>query len=125
MYPEIDIKKTGECISKLMKQKGITVKDVQQQLMLGSVQSVYHWLNGLSLPSVDNLYALSDMLNVSMDDLICGNRQNKKVQKTDILYLNSLLDAEIDFDKNNFNKKYRDIDRLQSYCNKIISIEVA
>ncbi len=59
-----------------MDERGLTVKDVQQYLHLGSVQSVYHWLNGLSMPTVDNLYALSYLFQVPVDDMICGNRRN-------------------------------------------------
>ena len=58
MIPIIDKKKTGINLRLMMDERGITVKDVQQYLGLGSVQSVYHWLNGLSMPTVDNLYAL-------------------------------------------------------------------
>ena len=52
----------------------LSVKDVQQYLGLGSVQSVYHWLNGISLPTVDNLYALSYLFKVPIDDMLCGTR---------------------------------------------------
>lgn len=74
MFPLIDKKKTGINLRKHMDKCGITVKDVQQYLGLGSVQSVYHWLNGISLPTVDNLYALSHLLRVTVDDLLCGTR---------------------------------------------------
>ena len=33
------------------------------------VQSVYHWLDGKAVPSVDNLYALSVLFNVKLDDI--------------------------------------------------------
>ena len=71
----MDKKKTGINLRLMMDERGFTVKDVQQYLGLGSVQSVYHWLNGLSLPTVDNLYALSYWFQVPVDDLICGNRR--------------------------------------------------
>lgn len=57
MFPTINLKETGTNLRKIMKERSITVKEVQQYLGLGSVQSVYHWLNGISLPSIDNLYA--------------------------------------------------------------------
>ena len=44
-----------------MDQHKLTVKAVQQFLGLGSAQSIYHWLNGISLPTIDNLYALSEL----------------------------------------------------------------
>ena len=74
MLPIIDKKKTGINLRLMMDERGLTVKDIQQYLKLGSVQSVYHWLNGLSMPTVDNLYALSYLFKVSVDDMLCGNR---------------------------------------------------
>lgn len=75
MLPVIDKKETGINLRLMMDERGLTVKDVQQYLKLGSVQSVYHWLNGISLPTIDNLYALSYLFQVPVDDMICGNRR--------------------------------------------------
>lgn len=74
MLPVINKKKTGINLRLMMDERGLTVKDIQQYLKLGSVQSVYHWLNGISLPTVDNLYALSYLFQVPVDDMLCGNR---------------------------------------------------
>lgn len=70
MYPTIDKVKTGIRLRELLKRKGITVKQVQKYLGLSCVQSVYHWLDGTTLPTLDNLYALSQLLGVSMDFMI-------------------------------------------------------
>lgn len=75
MFPTIDKKRTGIHLRRLMDERGLSVKDVQQYLGLGSVQSVYHWLNGLSMPTIDNLYALSELFQISVDDMLCGNRR--------------------------------------------------
>lgn len=74
MFPVIDKRETGIHLRRIMDEQGFTVKDVQEYLGLGSVQSVYHWLNGLSMPTVDNLYALSHLFQMPVDDMICGNR---------------------------------------------------
>ena len=58
-----------------MRLRGITVQDVKVHLSLGCVQSVYHWLDGQSLPTLDNLYALSELLQVPMDMLVVGTRR--------------------------------------------------
>ena len=73
MFPLINLKENGKNLRKIMREQDVTVKEVQHYLGLGSVQSIYHWLNGISLPSIDNLYALSVLFDVSMDELICGN----------------------------------------------------
>lgn len=57
-----------------MDRRGFSVKDIQEYLGLASVQSVYHWLNGISMPTIDNLYALSELFQVTVDDMICGNK---------------------------------------------------
>lgn len=75
MIPAINKKGTGVKIRKIMDEKGYSVKDIQKYLGLGSVQSVYHWLNGISMPTIDNLYALSELFQISIDEMICGNRK--------------------------------------------------
>lgn len=79
-YPLIDKKSTGRKIHELMNRQGITVKDVQGFLNLSTPQAVYHWLSGRSLPTIDNIYALSALLQVPMDEIICGNKQTSQVQ---------------------------------------------
>ena len=74
MYPVINKRETGVNLRRIMDQRELSVRDIQQFLALESVQSIYHWLNGLSLPTVGNLYALSELFQLPMDDLICGNR---------------------------------------------------
>jgi len=75
MLPLIDKKKTGINLRRMMDERGLTVKDVQKYLGLGSVQSVYHWLNGISMPTIDNLYALSELFQTPIDEMVCGNRK--------------------------------------------------
>ena len=77
MYPIIDKRKTGIHLRRLMEERELTVRDIQQYLELGSVQSVYHWLNGISMPTVDNLYALSELFQLPMDEIVRGNRRRE------------------------------------------------
>lgn len=69
-YPVIDMRATGAHIKELMNTREVTVQDVQEAMGLASPQAVYRWLHGSNMPSVDNLYALSRYLNVSMEDVI-------------------------------------------------------
>ena len=73
MIATIDRKATGVRLRRLMDKNNITVKQLQSELNLASVQSVYHWLNGITLPTLDNLYAMSGLFGVSMDDIVCGS----------------------------------------------------
>ena len=64
-----------------MRLRGVTVQDVKVHLSLGCVQSVYHWLDGQSLPTLDNLYALSELLQVPMDMLVVGDRSYHPIKE--------------------------------------------
>ena len=77
MFPLINKRETGIHLRRIMDERGVTVRDVQEYLGLGSVQSVYHWLNGLSMPTIDNLYALRELFGLSIDEMVRGNREPK------------------------------------------------
>lgn len=75
MFPTINLRETGVNLHRIMDKRGITPKDIKEFLNLGSIQTVYNWFNGLNMPTVDNLYALSQFLQVPIDEIICGNRK--------------------------------------------------
>lgn len=87
MYPTIDMKATGMRIRQIMNQRKLTVKDVQKYLNLSSVQSIYHWFNGQSVPTVDNLYALSELFQLPVDAMIVGNRKYHMLLSNELFYI--------------------------------------
>ena len=38
------------------------------------MESVYRWIDGVNMPSIDNLYALSALFQLPMDAIVRGNR---------------------------------------------------
>lgn len=74
MFPTINLRETGINLRRIMDKRGIKAKDVQKYLNLSSIQSIYNWTNGLNMPTIDNLYALSQLLQVPIDEIVCGNR---------------------------------------------------
>ena len=74
-YPIIDMNKTGQNIKKIMHDRGLTVRNIQDYLGLATPQSIYHWFGGRNMPTIDNLYALSELFCVPVDELLCGNRK--------------------------------------------------
>ena len=71
-FPMIDPVKTGKNILRLRKERGLTVRDIQIWFNFEEPRAIYKWQTGQTLPSVDNLYALSILLEVPMDSLIIG-----------------------------------------------------
>lgn len=69
-FPVIDLAATGKNIVSLRCKRGLTVHDLQEFFGFEKPQAIYKWQHGDSLPSVDNLFALSVLLGVSMDDIL-------------------------------------------------------
>lgn len=74
-YPTINVKATGARIRELRKQKGIKVAELSEFMGFAEPQAVYKWQRGESLPSVDNLYALSRILETRIEDILVGDDQ--------------------------------------------------
>ena len=71
----VDARKTGRRMKELCRRRNISVKDIQEDLLIGAFQSIYAWFSGKSLPSLENLYRLSRLLNVPMDWMIVGQQK--------------------------------------------------
>lgn len=76
VFISLDIIQTGERIHHIMVEKGYSVRQVQELLSLSCPQTIYRWLRGSRLPSVDNLYRLSRLFDMHMEDLLveAGNK---------------------------------------------------
>ena len=66
----IDLVKTGKNIERLLTERGLTARDVQQRLGFAERRPVYFWIQGKNLPSIDNLFILAEMLQVSIDEIL-------------------------------------------------------
>ncbi len=75
IFAVLDAKKTGARIKELRKENHLTVEEVSLFMGFESVQAVYKWQRGESLPTIDNLYALSQLFRTSVDDILRGDRE--------------------------------------------------
>ena len=77
VFPVIDPVATGKNIVRLRQARGMTVKDLQQWFGFEEPRAIYKWQQGQTLPSVDNLIALSALLEVPVEDiLVCRHSQS-------------------------------------------------
>ena len=72
-FPVVDLPATGANIRRLRQAKGLSVRDLQQFFGFEEPQAIYKWQRGQSLPTVDNLYALSTLLDVPMNDILVAS----------------------------------------------------
>ena len=75
IFPTIDLRATGENIIRLRKENGFTVRELQHYFGFEEPQAIYKWQQGKCFPSVDNLFALSCLLGVSMNDILVQTAQ--------------------------------------------------
>lgn len=69
-YPVIDVAAAGRNIRRMRLEKGYIVNELQEHLGLSCLQGIYHWQWGATLPSTDNLYALSKLWGISINDIL-------------------------------------------------------
>lgn len=75
-FPVIDLEVTGRNIVRLRRERRLTVRDLQRYFGFEEPRAVYKWQRGENLPSVDNLYALSRILQVPMDSILVPRQLN-------------------------------------------------
>ena len=68
--PIIDLARTGRNIAALRVQHGLSVRDLQRIMGFATPQAIYKWQHGDSLPTVDNLLALSELFDISINAIL-------------------------------------------------------
>lgn len=71
----IDMQRTGRQLKAKCDKRGVTVRQIQEKLHIGSFQSVYSWFQGKTLPNLDNFYALAKLLGVPMESMIVEKKE--------------------------------------------------
>lgn len=67
--------KTGKSIERLMAERGLTARDVQQRPGFAERRPIFFWILGKNLLSIDSLSILADMLHVSMEDILIAREE--------------------------------------------------
>lgn len=77
--PTIDMAATGENIRKLMKERGVTVRDVQMACGFTTGNTVYRWRQGAVMPTIDSLVILAHLCHVTVDEIIVTTQREAKI----------------------------------------------
>ena len=83
VYISLDVRLTGQRIHDVMKERGYTVRQIQEILNLSCTHPVYRWIHGHALPATDNLYRLSKIFQIHMEDLLIEVDTGHKVDKSE------------------------------------------
>ena len=77
--PEYDAELIGSNLKRLRKAKKLTVDEVRRYLQLGSVQAIYKYEAGKSYPPSDALFALMQLYEADLYDIVCGCDRTPKI----------------------------------------------
>ena len=69
-YPVIDPAGTGSNLRTLITNSGNTIAGIGKMLGIADMSTIYKWLRGDALPGIDNMLALSILLDVSINDIL-------------------------------------------------------
>ena len=113
--PGIDPAATGRNIIRLRLEQGLTVRDVQVFFGFEEPQAIYKWQSGKSLPTVDNLYALSALLDVRMDEILVAAKPELKIAEIEpqaeacgsiifiVCFVGAVIELLVEFDDSIIN----------------------
>ena len=85
-YPTINLIANGDNIKRLRKEKGISVKQLQEFFGFEQPQAIYKWQWGACLPSIDHLFALSKILQVPIEKILVENDQDFLFSKLTLIH---------------------------------------
>ena len=76
-HPMINQQQTGYNIKMLRKKYGMSVKSLSNLLEFESVQSVYNWESGKTIPSLENLKLLSELFEKSIEEILIYEKKQR------------------------------------------------
>lgn len=96
----MDQEKIGKFISKLRKEKKLTQEDLAEKLHINS-KSISRWETGKCMPDISLLIPLSEILDISVQELITGEEINMKEikEKTNAAAKKTIKYAETEIKK--------------------------
>lgn len=89
----MDVVKIGKFIASLRKEKKITQQELSEKLII-SRENVSKWERGVNMPTPETLLKLSEIFEVSINEILSGERKNEKNnEKIDNISLEILIDS--------------------------------
>ena len=92
----MDQKRIGKFILKLRKEKNMTQQELADILNVTD-RAISHWENGRSLPDISLFKPLCEVLGISVNELINGERiaEDKLLTKSDEIIINTISDSSV------------------------------
>lgn len=89
----MDQKKIGRFLKELRKEKQLT-QEALSEILGVSGRSVSRWENGVNMPDLDLVIELANYYDVSIDEILDGERNNEMIDKKDEEMILKVADYE-------------------------------
>ena len=66
----INLIETGNNISRLRKERGLSIRQIQEAMGFNTPQAIFKWQRGETLPTIDNFLVLSELFNTTIDEIV-------------------------------------------------------
>lgn len=110
----MDNNKTGNLIRELRKEKNMTQKALADALHITD-RAVSKWERGLCSPDISLLEPLSDILGVTVMELISGERNESQMEQNEIEIIEEKVIEVVNYSKKEVCEKKR-------FCKKVLSV---
>lgn len=116
--PEYSKKQIGKNLRRCRQAKQLSVEQVRQYLHLGSIQAIYKWEEGRSYPQTDTMFALMELYEIGLPELLRENEKEAemKVVRDSELAVPFLLSETVNSGWMNRIRMYYE------YCKRIWSV---
>ena len=61
---------TGNNITRLRKDKGISIKQIQETMGFNTPQAIFKWQRGETMPTLDNIVVLSELFHTTIEEIV-------------------------------------------------------
>lgn len=89
----MDQKKIGRFLKELRKEKQLT-QEALSEILGVSGRSISRWENGVNMPDLDLVIELANYYDVSIDEILDGERNNQMIDKKDEQMILKVADYE-------------------------------
>lgn len=103
----MDQKKIGSFLKELRKQKGITQEELAEQLNV-SGRTVSRWETGNNMPDISILIELAELYDVSIPEIVNGERKNE-IMNEEVKEVAQSLSDYADLEKESMLKEIRSL----------------
>lgn len=116
--PEYDKELIGKNLRRCRQAKNLSVEQVKEYLCIGSIQAIYKWEEGKSYPQTDTMFALMELYEIGLQDLLYKEQEVVQAAAENIYEIDIYLEEHSIFEKKEKEGKLKRLLRYFQHLHK-------